>query len=458
MVMDILDSYVICYPQITHPLVSEKEDLKRKYISLLKFYADKYSPDDQSVLYRIGALSNTLFGDKDASDAFSIYEDYNNIVGTIMKTRFTLFRLFSYRYLFQFDCIFVLAADNEEIGDKICHELQATVNKRYHKALEEMKEKMYSGDNDFAYKKLVSEEMVEAWNAARCYLQSQNRNITFTATMSAGKSTLINAIMGKELSYAKKAACTASVMAFTTSPSKSNFLNILCKNEVNTMRTEQEVRTFTKGLETPCSICGYFLSPLSRKKATLIDTPGVNSSQNPKHKKITRNELTGDNTDVLVYVIPVENYGSEGDFEHLTYIKKKVQYSSILFVVNMIDSCDLEDDSVPEIVSNIKEHLESIGFENPMVCPMSAKAGMLIKQALYGTSLSENDRKACKTYVGIFQDDKLALAAFYPEVQKNVATNDISWLQTDMGTVWHAYINTGLPGFETLLYTITKEE
>lgn len=452
-----LDRYVICYPQITHPLEFEKEDLKRKYIYLLRYYAEKHCSDNQAILYRIKTLSNVLFNKKE-SNVSSQGEEYRTAVGTVMKTRFTPFRLFSYRYIFLFDCLFILAVDDTKLGNDLCRELELNVNKRYHNAFEEMKDKMYAGTNDYAYNKLISDEMVEAWDSTRKYLVSKNRNFTFTATMSAGKSTLINAIVGREISYVKKAACTATVMSINTSPSKGELMNVLCHDKVRTMQSEQEIRAFTKGLKTPCSICGCFISPLTQRRVTLIDTPGVNFSQNPEHKKITRNELTGGNTDVLVYVIPVENYGSNGDFDHLTYIKKRVQYRSILFVVNMMDSCDLEDDSVDEIVANIKEHIKSIGFDNPIICPMSAKAGMFIKQALYGTLSSENDKRACKTYIDIFQEKELALAKLYPKVQKKNETNDVSWLKVDMETIWNAFINTGLPGFETLLDTIAKEE
>lgn len=452
-----LDSYVICYPQIKHPLVMEKEELKQKYIYLLRYYADKYCPNDQTILYRIKTLSNVLFY-KNENNVSSQIEEYNVAVGTVMKTRFTPFRLFSYRYIFLFDCLFIMAVDNDKLGNELCRELESKVKRRYHNAFEEMKNKMYTGINDYAYKKMISDEMVELWDNSRKYLESKNRNITFTATMSAGKSTLINAIVGREVSYAKKAACTATVMSITTSPSKGNMMNIFCNEKAQIMQSEQEIRALTKGLKTPCNIYGYFLSPLTQRKITLIDTPGVNYSQNPAHKQVTRNELSGDNSDVLIYIIPVENYGSDDDFNHLIYIKKKVQYRNILFVVNMMDSCDLEDDSVDEIVANIKEHLESIGFENPIICPMSAKAGMLIKQVLYGMLQSENDRKACQAYIRTFQDKELALARLYPEVQRKNEINDVSWLQEDVETIWNAFINTGLPGFETLLYKITEEE
>ena len=123
----------------------------------------------------------------------------------------------------------------------------------------------------------------------------------------------------------------------------------------------------------------------------------------------------------------------------------------------MMDSCDFEDDSVSEIVTNIKEHLTDIGFQEPVVCPISAKAGMLIKQALYGSVLSTNDKKACATYVEMFQDKELELSVLYPAVEKISSKNDTTWLSANFDNIWSAYINTGLPGFETLILNLTKE-
>lgn len=456
--MNMIEGYALSYPQIEHPLLTEKNELKKKYISLLKIYMDKFFPGDQVVLFRLKTFSNVLFGNTQLANATVFCDDVNNTARTVQKTRFTPFRLFSYRYLFLFDSIFLLAPDDMEMGNKICDELKSTVHKRYHDTLETMKNKMYSAENDFAYKKLITEDMVQEWNQVRTYISSNNRNITFTATMSAGKSTLINAIVGKELSYAKMAACTSTVMKFKNSPNKSDMMNVICDDKVQELLSESDVRAFTKQREVPCDISGHFLSVLSDTKITLIDTPGVNSSQNPIHKKITRKELTSDSTDILVYVIPVENYGSEGDFAHLSYIKKKVHYNRIIFIVNMMDSCDFEDDSVSEIVENIKEHLETIGYDEPIICPISAKAGMLMKQVLLGRELSENDRKACQMYTGIFQAPELALGQYYPTVKKIVIPNDISWLRVEQEALWSAYVNTGLPGFEALLYNTVKEE
>lgn len=456
--MNTQDGYAICYPQIKHPLASEKDDLKKKYISLLKFYLDKYCNDKQLALFRLKTFSKALFGTADMSNTFAPEETVSKLSGAITKTRFTPFRLFSYRYLFLYDCIFIMAANDEALGKQICSDLKSTVNSRYHNTMDTMISKMYLGESGFANNKLITNEMVDEWNRARTFINSHNRNITFTATMSAGKSTLINAIIGKELSYAKMAACTSTIMKFITSPSRGTLCIIFYDDQIKQFQSEGDVREFTKGRKEPCKVNSFFLSPLSSQRVTLIDTPGVNSSQNPMHKKITRTELTSDATDILVYVIPVENYGSEDDFDHLSYIKKKVSYNRIVFVINMMDSCDFEDDSISEIVDHIKEHLVSIGFEKPIVCPMSAKAGMLMKQALFGTGLSENDKKYCATYIGLFLNTELALGTWYPPVEKTVVRSNTGWLKYDSDEIWIAYINTGLPGFETLLLNLAKED
>ena len=451
--MNTFKGYAICYPQIQHPLRAEKEDLKKKYIFLLKYYADKFCPGDQVVLYRLKTFALTLFGTKELANFFPPDENINKLTETIMKTCVTPFWV----YLFLFDCIFIMAIDDEVLGENLCNELKSTVDSRYHYTLNSMKQKMYLCDSNLANIEFITDEMAIEWNRARRYINAQNRNITFTANMSAGKSTLINAIIGKELSYAKKAACTATVMKFITSPTSGIYSNIYFDEQVKQFQTESDVREFTKDREIPCSINSFFFSPLSSQRITLIDTPGVNSAQNPKHMKITREELTSGSTDILVYVISVECYGSEDDYVHLSYIKKKVDYSIIVFVVNMMDLCDSEDDSVSEIITNIREHLTDIGFESPIICPMSAKAGMLIKQALYGSSLSENAKKACTIYVDMLQNKDLELGALYPPVKKVNSKKDTTWLAPNFDKIWSAYINTGLPGFETLLLSLIKE-
>ena len=99
---------------------------------------------------------------------------------------------------------------------------------------------------------------------------------------------------------------------------------------------------------------------------------------------------------------------------------------------------------------DIKDQLSEIGFEDPVVCPMSAKAGLLIKKAMQGIKLSDNDKLNCKAFIRKFTDERLQLEEYYPNWDKK---NNIS-----ESPLRQAFVATGLPEFERLLYQYIREE
>ena len=446
-----LDTYEVAYPDIKHPLMNKKQQVKERYLQSLRYYIDSFTEGGnlEKSMYRLDTLSRRLL-DKFVEELPLLEEkEYRKAFGSINRTNFISPRVLSYIYLFLFDALFVAGIEDREVGNHLCEEINTMTKNRFWRSSKRMVEKMYNGDSTFAKKRIISSEMVKAWMDAREFLTSNETKITFTATMSAGKSTLINAIIGRELSFSKKAACTATVMQFLTAPCKTNKFCVSDGGDEIFLMSENEVRTFTNVRTSPCKIMGHFDSPLTTQRAVMIDTPGVNSCLNPIHKKITREELrTG--TDILVYVIPVESYGSEDDYNHLHYIRKNVPYKKILFVVNMMDSCDFEDDNIEEILHDIKNHLSEIGFEEPVVCPMSAKAGLLIKKAMKGIELSDNDKLNCKTFIRKFTDERLQLEEYYPNWDKKNNESESPLRQ--------AFVATGLPEFERLLYQYIREE
>ena len=277
--------------------------------------------------------------------------------------------------------------------------------------------------------------------------------------MSAGKSTLVNALIGQELSFAKKAACTATTMEFFSTPVYHPWYHVLSAQEFKPNLPPKEVRAFTRGRSEPCAVLGFFQSAVGQQRVKLIDTPGVDSSQNPTHKTITRNALKSGQNDVLIYVIPVENYGSDDDYAHLKFVREKVPYKKILFVINMMDTCDFEDDSVDEIFGNVVEHLKNIGFENPVVCPISAKAGFLFKFALAGGELSKNDEKELTDELyPKFQKPEYDMAKFYDTSDvESIVSNGYHLSTIEQSKLRIAYSHTGLPGLEAKLLQIVTE-
>lgn len=444
-----LNTYEVAYPAIMHPVINEKEQFKKKYILLLEHYISVFMDESETEksIYRLNILSQILLN-KSVKDLHATSGNNNGV--SFSKGNRIKFRLMPYQYIFLFDALFILGIEDEKLGNCLCEEILRITNTRFHKSLKEMARKMYSNDSLFSEKCAIPLELLDAWKDARNYLTSNKRCITFTATMSAGKSTLINALIGQTLSFSKKAACTSTVLRFLTSPCKTQKFCVADNDDKVSFLSAQEVRAFTNSLTKPCEIMGHFDSILSTQRVEVIDTPGVNSSLNPEHKKITREELKR-GTDILIYVIPVEYYGSEDDYNHLLYIKKNISYNNILFVINMMDSCNLEDDSIDEIVCNVKNHLIEVGFENPCVCPISAKAGGLLKKAVMGIWLSDNDKTECNVFKAKFINEELQLEKYYPNfnIKRDNKVDEL---------LWRAFVSTGLPGFESLLYQCIREE
>lgn len=451
--MNCNEQNLIFYPMINHPLCSEKPSLKIKYVCLIEHYQNKYAINDSSTFVRIRQFKSLLLQDLVTGGV-----DIEQAQKEIMRSRFTPFRIFSYRYIFLFDCIFLLAPTNESLAKQICEEVKSAISQRYHKRMDAIVQQMFMNP-PASPGKPIPDELFQAWTDVQNFRVKQEKHIVLTATMSAGKSTLVNALIGQELSFAKKAACTATTMEFFSTPVYHPWYHVLSAQEFKPNLPPKEVRAFTRGRSEPCAVLGFFQSAVGQQRVKLIDTPGVDSSQNPTHKTITRNALKSGQNDVLIYVIPVENYGSDDDYAHLKFVCEKVPYKKILFVINMMDTCDFEDDSVDEIFGNVVEHLKNIGFENPVVCPISAKAGFLFKFALAGGELSKNDEKELTDELyPKFQKPEYDMAKFYDTSDvESIVSNGYHLSTIEQSKLRIAYSHTGLPGLEAKLLQIVTE-
>lgn len=440
---------VIYYPFIEHPLRAEKDTLKRKYVALLWKYAEKYDSNEH-IDEKINVFYRALFGEQ--KEKIKKEEYSQEIEAQILRTRFTPFKFFSYRYIFLFDCLLLYAVEDEDKGYSICEDFKNHVHNRYHKKIETMVRKMYEGDGGFADRTLITDEMVKAWNKVRRYAESTERNLYFTATMSAGKSTLINAIAGDNLSGTKNAACTSKVIKIHSTPTKNGIFAVLERTKWRYLNDLNVTRKYVQENENDTELTVYFCSRLNDGRFTLVDTPGVNSCLHPEHKKIARKALEG-NIETIVYVIPVETWGSEDDDNHLRYILKKVSYKRIVFVVNMMDTIDSEDDSVEDILSEISDYLQQIGFQNPVICPVSAKAGLQIKKIISGAEMTANEMESARKFINFFSKAEYALGGYGPAVSESEKEGYCCLSDKCDERLWSAFVGTGIPGLEKQLYS-----
>ena len=230
-------------------------------------------------------------------------------------------------------------------------------------------------------------------------------NLLITATMSAGKSTLINAIAGKTVCMAANTACTSRIHAILSKPFEDGLISRVTPPD--TANIDSSDYTNQTPLPDKSITCTYFNGPLGSQRIVLLDSPGVNSSENPLHTEITQNVIQSDAYDLLIYVLNATNLCSTDEQQHLEFTAKKWNKAPIIFVLNKADKLISEDDDLGHVIEQQIEFLNSMGFKNSILCPVSSKAAYLAKKSQM-QKLNRIDQGELDNFANKFQYCSLA--------------------------------------------------
>lgn len=208
------------------------------------------------------------------------------------------------------------------------------------------------------------------------------------ATMSSGKSTVLNAMIGQDFLHEDSGATTATTCTIkvnnglktfnasyingekseTTNESISEFLK-----EWNAKSNEIDFRNISLELEGPINNLNT-----SQFNLNFIDTPGPNSADAQHHQRKTYKYLKDNiNLPLVLYVLDPEKMDSNDDDSTLREISdvimsNKGNLERIIFVLNKIDGEDIEKKAVKVVIRKVKIFLEKFGIKNPKIFPICA--------------------------------------------------------------------------------------
>ena len=265
------------------------------------------------------------------------------------------------------------------------------------------------------------------------------KKIIFTANMSAGKSTIINAIIGKKLAKTAQEVCTGNVSYIYNKSFEDGHIHLIFDGSaINADREE----LLSNGCDKERYIFSYFnLIDKNDSRFCLIDTPGVNSSMNRQHGRITRNALDKREYDIIIHVLNAQQLGTDEEITHLRWIKNNIQDREVIFVLNKLDVFKAKEDDVDRSIALVRSDLKKIGFMDPIVCPISAYFAFLIKQKRIGVNLTEDDQDEYDLYAKKFNKPVYDLSRFYPEYQ----------IKSDDDEATTLLKKCGFYGFETII-------
>jgi GTPase SAR1 family protein len=263
-----------------------------------------------------------------------------------------------------------------------------------------------------------------------------------TGNVSSGKSTLINALVGKSVMRTSQEACTASLCyILLIKPFYDNTVHLLG----SPLNLEVNCEDIARHEKIEFSYIPLFYRLLTSRQygVCLIDTPGVNSAINHEHGKLTRIALKEEKYDFLIYVFNANRLGTDEEFRHLKFVAGNVPKDKVIFVVNKLDDFNKKDDSIESSVEGVRSDLLSFGYENPVICPLSAYFALLIKLKLNGETLTADEEDEFNMYARKFAKPEYDLSQYYKHTISVSESEEELMLLT---------VKCGLYGLESTMY------
>lgn len=233
--------------------------------------------------------------------------------------------------------------------------------------------------------------------------------INVIATMSSGKSTLINALLRKKLMPYKNEACTATITEILDNDN-DHYSAIVFDGDGERIETIEdltyEVMDRLNDNEEVSKIKATGNIPFLDAQSTalcLIDTPGPNNSQNQEHKNTTYSAINSDSNNLILYVLNATQLGTNDDDSLLNYVAAQIKKGGkqardrFLFVINKMDAFNPEEESIEAAVERARKYLSRHGIEDPQLFPCSARTALNMYTYFENTDIDNLTRAEEKT-------------------------------------------------------------
>lgn len=384
-----------------HPMKNMKPKIKEKYFYVLKYLLEQLD-SGVYVKERLNQYKSMLIlgGERQITTEIQSY------IKAIVTCPFQPWKK-KYRYWLLCDLALILL--NIEKIDIVVKNLNTYLNRRHQEGMNHLLDILKTPNSDIA-NMLFTKSLIEQYWSNIEFFQKKEQRILVTANMSAGKSTLINALVGKAIARTSQEVCTGNNCFIYNKPFEDNRVALqTSKLELDAEEEDLQKYDWQNSISMATNF-RCFYKHMSRM--CFIDTPGVNSSMSRLHRKIAREALTQEKYDILLCVLNANKLGTDEELEHIKWISDNISKDKVIFVLNKLDDFRSED-NIQASIEGVKKDLNAIGYENPMVCPISAYFAYLLKKKQYEDILTEDEEDEYFLYSKKFGKQKYDLSPYY---------------------------------------------
>lgn len=268
------------------------------------------------------------------------------------------------------------------------------------------------------------------------HAKSSDFEVCVVATMSAGKSTLINAMLGTKLMPSKQEACTAIITKIKDVTASGTSWHAEVYNKDNKMIESHEELTYStmerlnadENVST-IKINGNIPFVSSEDVSlVLIDTPGPNNSRDPEHKRVQSEFLSKSSKSLVLYIME-GTFGSDDDNTLLERVAESMNVGGkqskdrFIFVVNKMDDRRAEDGDLESTLERIRIYLKKHGIINPNIFPAAALPALSIRLIANGKEVNEDTLYETKYKVGKLNRNEYLHLEKYASLPLSISEN-----------------------------------
>lgn len=259
-------------------------------------------------------------------------------------------------------------------------------------------DKLFKQIQEGPFDELRTEEITSSFEHAK----SSDFEVCVVATMSAGKSTLINSMLGDKLMPSKQEACTAIITRIKDVDSHDTWQaevydrnNLLIETTNNLTYSSMERLNSDENVSVIKAFGNIPFVTSEDVSLVLIDTPGPNNSRDPEHKRIQSEFLNKSSKSLVLYIME-GTFGSDDDNALLQRVADSMKVGGkqskdrFIFVVNKMDDRRKEDGDIEQTLNRIRTYLKGHGIENPNLFPAAALPALNIRLIQNGVDLDED--------------------------------------------------------------------
>ncbi len=307
-------------------------------------------------------------------------------------------------------CDIALIFNNNEDIVYACDILKTFILSRQQHDIESLRDILLAVDSDIG-KFTYAGKLISQYHINQKFYSQPLIKVIVTGNMSTGKSTLINALIGKKLVRSSQAACTGNICTIYNKSFEDGTV-YLNTERLNMHADNDELNKYNWNGEISASArfkgaCGIV------PRSCIIDTPGVDAALHSEHGKLTYDALENFEYDKLLYIMSADNAGTYSEEKHLKWVMENVDQEKIIFVLNKVDQYKSSEDDIDKDIVRLDEYLTSLGFKSPHICPISARFSLLLKIKISGDGMSEEDEDEYDIFRRKFKRKFFDMSRFY---------------------------------------------